>query len=70
MNRRKRMTNTDTNNTNDPQKKYRIGMVSKTILLEGLNLWKPLIPGAGQFGPHGLDWQKLCRDHCILLQTK
>ena len=25
------------NNTNDPQKKYRLGTVSKTILLEGLN---------------------------------
>ena len=24
-------------NTNDPQKKYRLGMVSKSILLEGLN---------------------------------
>ena len=27
----------DTNNTNDPQKKYRLGTVSKNILLEGLN---------------------------------
>ena len=25
------------NNTNDPQKKYRLGTVSKNILLEGLN---------------------------------
>ena len=33
MNRRESMTN----NTNDPQKKYRLGTVSKTILLEGLN---------------------------------
>ena len=24
-------------NTNDPQKKYRLGTVSKTILMEGLN---------------------------------
>ena len=24
-------------NTNDPQKKYRLGTVSKSILLEGLN---------------------------------
>ena len=39
-NRRKSMTNTnDINNTNDPQKKYRyrLGTVSKYILLEGLN---------------------------------
>ena len=27
----------DINNTNDPQKKYRLGRVSKNILLEGLN---------------------------------
>ena len=27
----------DINTTNDPQKKYRLGMVSKNILLEGLN---------------------------------
>ena len=26
-----------TNNTNDPQKKYRLGTVSKNILLEGFN---------------------------------
>ena len=25
------------NNTNDPQKKYRLGTVSKNILLEGFN---------------------------------
>ena len=25
------------NNTNEPQKKYRIGMISKNILLDGLN---------------------------------
>ena len=37
MNRPKSMTITDINNTNDPQKKYRLGMVSKNILLEGLN---------------------------------
>ena len=37
MNRRESMTNTDINNTNDPQKKYRLGTVSKNILLEGLN---------------------------------
>ena len=28
----------DTNNTNDPQKKYGLGTVSKDILLEGLKL--------------------------------
>ena len=33
MNRRESMTNI----TNDPQKKYRLGTVSKNILLEGLN---------------------------------
>ena len=27
----------DINNTNDPQQKYRVGTVSKNILLEGLN---------------------------------
>ena len=27
----------DINNTNDPQKKHRLGTVSKYILLEGLN---------------------------------
>ena len=27
----------DMNNTNDPQKTYRIGTVSKIILLKGLN---------------------------------
>ena len=27
----------DINNLNDPQKKYRLGTVSKNILLEGLN---------------------------------
>ena len=27
----------DINNTNDPQKKYHLGTVSKNILLEGLN---------------------------------
>ena len=38
MNRRKSMKKKqDINNTNDPQKKYRIEMVSKTTLLEGLN---------------------------------
>ena len=37
MNRRESMTNKDRNNTNDPQKKYRLGTVSKFILLEGLN---------------------------------
>ena len=29
----------DINNTNDPQKKYGLGTVSKNILLEGLNLF-------------------------------
>ena len=32
------------NNTNDPQKKYRLGTVSKNILLEGLNQFKPTEP--------------------------
>ena len=38
-NRRERMKNTRHNNTNDPQKKYRLGTVSVlyNILLEGLN---------------------------------
>ena len=29
-----------------------------------------MIPGGGQFGPQGLDWQDLCRDHFTLLHTK
>ena len=38
MNRRESMTNTrQLNNTNDPLKKYRIGTVSKNVLLEGLS---------------------------------
>ena len=37
MNRRESMINTNINNTNDPCKKYGLGMVSKNILLEGLN---------------------------------
>ena len=37
MNRRESITKHDINNTNDPQKKYRLGTVSKNILLEGLN---------------------------------
>ena len=37
MNRRKSMRNTRHKNTNGPQKKYCLGMVSKNILLEGLN---------------------------------
>ena len=37
MNRRKSMRNTRRKNTNDPQKKYRLGTVCKNILLEGLN---------------------------------
>ena len=37
MNRRESMTNTRHENTNDPQKKYRFGTVSKNILLKGLN---------------------------------
>ena len=37
MNRRKSMGNTIHKNTNDLQKKYCLGTVSKTILLEGLN---------------------------------
>ena len=31
------MTNTRHKNTNDPQKKYHLGMVSKNIVLEGLH---------------------------------
>ena len=31
------MQTQDINNTNDPQKKYSLGMVSKNILLEGFN---------------------------------
>ena len=37
MNRRESMRNTRHKNANDPQKKYRLGTVSKNILLEGLN---------------------------------
>ena len=37
MNRRKSMRNTRHKNANDPQKKYRLGTVSKKNLLEGLN---------------------------------
>ena len=37
MNRRESMRSTRHKNTNDPQKKYRLGTVSKNILLEGLN---------------------------------
>ena len=37
MNRSESMRNTRHKNTNDPQKKYRLGTVSKNILLEGLN---------------------------------
>ena len=36
MNRRESTRKTRHKNTNDPQKKYRLGTVSKTILLEGL----------------------------------
>ena len=39
MNRRESMTNTRHKNTNDPQKKYHLGMVSENILLECLNLF-------------------------------
>ena len=37
MNRRESMRNKRHKNTNGPQKKYRLGTVSKSILLEGLN---------------------------------
>ena len=37
MNRHESMRNTRHENTNDPQKKYRLRTVSKNILLEGLN---------------------------------
>ena len=29
-----------------------------------------MTPGHGQFGPQGLDWQDICRDHKTLLHTK
>ena len=35
MNRRESMRNTRHKNTYDPQKKYRLGTISKNILLEG-----------------------------------
>ena len=38
-NRRESMTNTGINNTNNQQRKYRLGTVIKIILLEGLNLF-------------------------------
>ena len=44
MNRRKSMRNTRHKNTNDPQKKYRLGTVSKNILLEDLTQSLVLIP--------------------------
>ena len=37
MNRRESMRNTRHQNTNDQQKKYRLGTVSKNIVLKGLN---------------------------------
>ena len=37
QNAKKKMRNTRHKNTNDPQKKYHLGTVSKNILLEGLN---------------------------------
>ena len=37
MNKRNAWPTQDINNTNDPQKKYRLEMVSQYILLEGLN---------------------------------
>ena len=37
MNRPKSMRNKSYKNTNDPQNKYRLGMVSKTILFKGWN---------------------------------
>ena len=37
MNRAKAWQTQDMNNTNDLQKKYRLGTVSKNVLLEGLN---------------------------------
>ena len=43
MNRQESMTNTRYKNTNDQQKKYCIGMVSLSILLEGLIVFKLLI---------------------------
>ena len=40
MSRREIMTTQYRNNTNDPPKKYRLGTISKSILLKGLNLNK------------------------------
>ena len=37
INRRESMSKTRHKNTKDPQKKYRLGMISKNIFLEGLN---------------------------------
>ena len=36
-NRRESMKTQEMNSTNEPQKEYRLGTVSKNILLEGLN---------------------------------
>ena len=43
MNRRESMRNTK-HTKNDPQKKYRLGTVSKNILLEGLNRFHGINP--------------------------
>ena len=40
MNRRESMTKRGINNTNNLQKKYRLGTVSKNILLEGPFEWR------------------------------
>ena len=60
------ITKQDRNNIDDPQKKHRLGMVSKNILQEGLNWFNgaptsPLVQmriktsrviSHGQYGPH------------------
>ena len=38
------LTKQDRNNINDPQKKHRLGTVSKNILREGLNRFNGLTP--------------------------
>ena len=45
------ITKQDRNNINDPQKKQRLGTVSKNILLEGLNLFN----GADKVVYEGID---------------
>ena len=35
------------------------GLINKIFPI--ISLWQQMIPGHGQFGPQGLDWQDLCR---------